>query len=142
MATADLYTSFFNSVLSGANDISGTGTIKCALFDDTFAFDTTHSVFADLTGEIADADYAQVTLSGVIITTNGATLPFEVNYDCDDISFGTAVNISAYHAVIYDSTNDSLLFHVDFGGVKESVDGEFTLQIDAAGLFDQVIDTA
>lgn len=142
MATADLYTSFFESALGGAIDITSTGTVKCALFDDTFTFDPTHSVFADLTGEITDTDYSQQNLSNIILTLNASSLPYELNYDCDNISFGTSVSISAYHAVIYDSANDALLFHVDFEGLQESVDGTFELQIDSNGLFDIITDTA
>ena len=141
MITANLYTSFFEAALGGEVDISDAGTIKVALFDDTFVFNPEDDAFADLSGECDDADYSQEAVSNPVITLNADNLPYQVNYDCDNVSFGTEVSISAYHAVFYDSANDKPLFYIDFGGEQEAENGTFELTIDSNGLFDIVTES-
>lgn len=142
MATSELYPEFWNALFDGAT-AADLDNLVCTLHDDTNGFDETHSVWSDVSGsEIGDTDYASQSLTGITITTNQASLPWTVDVDCDDITFGTSVNISAYHAIIRDADTDQLLFHVDFGGLKESVDGEFTLQIDSNGLLAEEVKSA
>lgn len=140
MATAKMYPEFFNLLLNGS---AKADSLTCTLHDDTNGFNETHSVWADVSGsEITDTDYSEQSLSNISITTENSSLPYEVNLDADDITFGTSVTISAYHAIIRDDVNDNLLFHVDFGGLEESSSGEFTLSLDSNGLFDIVVETA
>ena len=143
MITADLYTSFFEEALGDGVDITGSGTIKVALFDDSFSFDPTHAAGADLTGEITNQDdYSQAEVPNPAVTLNADNLPYQVNYDCDDVSFGAEVTISAYHAVFIDTGNDKPLFHIDYDGVQEAENGTFKLEIDPNGLFNLTTEAA
>ena len=88
--------------------------------------------------EIADAGYARVTLGGITVNHSSGT----VTFDCNDISFGTAVTLSAKRAAIYDDdhASDALLCVVDLNtagtaSVAASTNGTYQLTIDAAGVF-------
>ena len=138
--TANIYGNFFNNSLN-ANipDLEGAGNLECMLLDANHSFDETNNTVSDIVAnEIADADYAREALTTVAVTQSTGT----VNVDADDISFGTTVNISASHAVIYtvgtDDTDSYLMFDINFGETQESVDGEFTLTLSDDGLFDVV----
>lgn len=139
--TASLYGNFFENALNALiPDLEGAGNVECMLLDANHTFDEANNTVSDINAnEIADADYARQALTTVAVTDDGAGT---VNVDADDISFGTTVSISASYAVIYtvgtDDTDSYLLEHIDFGGVQESVDGEFTLTLSADGLFDVV----
>jgi len=138
--TANIYGNFFdNALMANIPDLEGEGNLECMLLDANHTFDETNNTVSDINAnEIADADYTRQTLTTVAVTQDTGT----VNVDCDDISFGTTVSISASYAVIYtvgtDDTDSYLMEHIDFGGVQESVDGEFTLTLSADGLFDVV----
>jgi hypothetical protein len=111
----------------------GTGgdTIKVALYDNSHAFTATDTVYTS-TNELATAGgYTQggATLANQSVTT-GATTKF----DGDDTAWTTAT-FTAYHAVIYDSTNtSSLICSIDFGGAKTVASGTFTISWNAAGI--------
>ena len=139
-ASAELYANFFSNAF-GANipDMEGADNLECMLLDSNHTFDEANEFVDDINAnEIDDSDYSRQLLDNVAVTQNTN----EINVDADDITFGSSVSISASYAVIYalntDDTDSPLLFHVDFDGQEESVDGEFTLQVDANGLFDVV----
>lgn len=138
--TAELYANFFQNALSAnINDIEETDGLECMLLDANHSFDEDDEFVDDIVAnEVTDSDYSRQTLTNVVLTRNIN----EVNLDADDISFGTNINLAASYAVIYqaktDDTDSLLLFHVDFDGQEEAVDGAFELQVNESGLFDIV----
>ena len=63
--------------------------------------------------------------------TEGATF----KWDADDETWTITGSLSAYHAVIYDTTNsDSLISSIDFSGVKTATDGDFKIEWNASGI--------
>ena len=138
--SAELYAQFFENALRGnLDDLEDEEALECMLLDSNHTFDEEDEFVEDISAnEIDDADYSRQSLTNVAVTQNTN----EVNVDADDITFGDRVSISANYAVIYalntDDDDSPLLFHVDFDGQEESVDGEFTLQVDDNGLFDVV----
>jgi len=130
LAIANIYSNYFKNILNGDANV---GNLKCALLDVNGTFDNLNEDWVDISAnEIADADYAQQVLTGVVVSVSGNT----VNLTADNITFGNPVNITANNAVIYDSLNNKLMFHVDFETVQESINSEFTLNVNASGLFD------
>jgi hypothetical protein len=111
----------------------GTGgdTIKVALYDASHAFTATDTAYT-ATNELATAGgYTRddKVLGGQTVTTAATTV-----FNGDDTAW-TSATFTAYHAVIYDSTNTkSLICSIDFGGAKTVAAGTFTLVWDAAGI--------
>ena len=113
----------------------GTGgdTIKVALLNNSHSFTATNTVWGD--------DSANELANGNGYTTNGATLAGQTvttaattKFDGDDTAWTTA-SFTAYHAVIYDSTNtSSLICSIDFGGAKTVSSGTFTIQWHTNGI--------
>ena len=138
--TAELYAKFFQNALNGnLDDLEGADNLECMLLDSNHTFDEENEFVEDISAnEIDDDDYSRQSLTDVAVTQNTN----EVNVDADDINFGDEVTISASYAVIYqsqtDDTDSPIMFHVDFDGEQESVDGEFTLEVHADGLYDLV----
>jgi len=138
--TVNLYGNFFNNALNSLiPDIEGAGNLECMLLDANHTFSETDNTVSDIVAnEVVDADYTRQALSNVVVTQATGT----INVDADNISFGASTSISASHAVIYtvgtDDTDSYLMEHINFGGVQESVNGEYTLTVDANGLYDVV----
>ena len=143
-ATAELYAQFFKNALNGnINDLEGADNLECMLLDANHSFSEADQFVNDIVAnEIADEDYSRQSLTGVSVTQGTDTNSNLINLDADNISFGTTVTISASYAVIYhsktDDTDSPVMFHVDFDGEQESVDGEFTLDVNDNGLYDVV----
>ena len=142
--TAEIYAQFFKNALRGnLDDLEGAGALECMLLDTNHSFsEADQSVDDIVSNEIADEDYSRQSLTGVSVTQGTDTDTNLIKLDADDISFGTTVSISASHAVIYtvgiDDTDSYLMFDINFGETQESVDGEFTLEVHADGLYDVV----
>jgi len=142
--TAELYSNFFKNALQGnINNLEGVGALECMLLDVNHTFDEANEFVSDIViNEIADVDYARQTLTGVSVVQGTAAETNLITVDAGDITFGDPVTISANYAVIYqsqtDDTDSPLMFHVDFDGLQESVDGAFVLEVHADGLFDVV----
>jgi hypothetical protein len=118
--------------MTGAVNLGDGGdTIKIALYDDGHAFTATDTVYTN-TNELASANgYTRDTkeLTGQAVTAGATT-----KWDADDVAW-TSATFTAYHAVIYDSTNTkSLICSIDFGGAKTVASGTFTIVFDAAGI--------
>lgn len=109
----------------------GGDTIKIALYDNSHAFTATDTVYTS-TNELATAGgYTRddKTLAGQAVTEGATT-----KWDATDVAW-TSATFTAYHAVIYDSTNTkSLICSIDFGGAKSVSSGTFTIIFDAAGI--------
>jgi hypothetical protein len=128
-----IYNVFKGKLMTKALNL-GTGgdTIKVALYDGSHAFTATDTVYT-ATNELADAvgGYTRdsKTLTGQSVTTGATT-----KWDADDVAW-TSATFTAYHAVVYDSTDTkSLICSIDFGGAKTVAAGTFTISWDAAGI--------
>lgn len=140
MASANVYPNFFMRCFgSDIPDLESAGNLECMLLDAGHSFDTSDDNVADISiNEIGDVDYDRQVVTGVIVSRTLGV----VNIDCNNISFGAEVTISAHHAVIYvvggtDSTS-YLMFHVNFEGEESSTAGAFELQIHSDGLIDVI----
>ena len=142
--TAEIYARFFKNALNGnIDDLEGADNLECMLLDTNHSFSEADEFVDDIVAnEIDDADYSRQALTGVSVSQRADADDNQINLDADDITFGDPVSISANYAVIYhsktDDTDSPVMFHVDFDGEQESVDGEFTLEVHADGLYDLV----
>ena len=123
-----IYTAFKEDLMTKAVNL-GTGgdTIKVALLSDSHSFSAANSVWGDVS--------ANELANGNGYTTNGATLGSQAvtagtttKFDAADTAW-TEATFTAYHAVLYDSTNtSSLICSIDFGGAKTVSANTFTIQ--------------
>lgn len=125
-----IYSVAKGDLLEGAIHLGDAGdTIKVALYDNSHAFTATDTVYT-ATNELATAGgYTRddKVLAGQAVTT-GATS----KWDATDTAW-TSATFTAYHAVIYSSTNTkSLICSIDFGGAKTVSAGTFTIIWDAS----------
>jgi hypothetical protein len=102
----------------------------------------THVDYEDILNECADGDYDQVALTGKAVTSETGG---EVQFTCDEISFGASVSITARYLFILKGTAaspanaDEILGHIDLDGAGNisSVAAEFSFTPDATnGLFE------
>jgi hypothetical protein len=94
----------------------------------------THSTLSAITNEVTAApeyDAGGAILANVAVYTDLATSAARLSGD--NITWGGST-IDATGAVIYDSTNNVLVAYIDFGGLKSSTAGDFTIQWNANGI--------
>ena len=123
---------FKEQLLDGDHDISS-DTINLALFTDSATLNANTTAFS-ATNEVGDSGtYASggATLlnASVSLTKTNATASTAF-VDFDDLSFTTAT-ISAQAALIYNTSSantNAAICVIDFGGVKSSTAGTFTIQ--------------
>jgi len=132
-----IYDCFKVDLMSGdVNLANGGDTIKVMLLDNSHAFNASHTVNTDVNGNelAASGNYTTggATLAGqaVSMAANTAT------WDATDTAWASAT-FTAYHAVLYDTTNsNSLICSIDFGGAQTVASGTFTIQWDADGIIE------
>ena len=122
-------------IINGDIDLND-DTLKCKLLTTSYTPAATHSTVSNLTNEVTDSDYSVQTITGAAVTETGGT----VKFDCNDISFGSSVTITAKYAVLYSDTHasDALICYVDLntgGGSVASTAGSFSIVINASGVF-------
>lgn len=129
-----------NAFQGAITDIGDVGTdIRVALLSDTHTPGVdTHDNWDDVSAdEVSGTNY---TAGGEEITNKTWSLDGSTyTFDGDNVTWADST-ISAGYAVIYDDTPEGdtdkkLLCLVDFEGVEESEDGDFTLDWDASGIF-------
>ena len=129
-------TSFKVQLLSGAQNFN-TGTTKVykiALFTSSASLGAATTTYSGSTsGEVANGGGYTTggkTLTVSQIPTNGGsgTTAF---IDFDDVTW-TAATITAAGALIYNSTDDTAVAVLDFGGDKTATNGNFTIVFPAA----------
>ena len=126
-----------------ANQINwASDTIVAVLANASYAPAATHSTYADIsTNIITDVGYAPVALTNkTSVRTNGTIL-----WDCDDISFGTNVTLTAKYLAIFKraagalASTDQFIGYVDLnvgaGLSASSTNSDFRLNT-TSGLFD------
>jgi len=118
-------------------------TIVAVLLSNAYAPALTHSTFADISAtQIVDEDYLPVALAGKTSTRTGAVITF----DCDNISYGNSVTISAKYLVLVKratgalASTDQLVGYIDLNTdspstVAVSVTASFAVNT-PTGLFD------
>jgi hypothetical protein len=123
---------FKEQLLDGDHDISS-DTIKLALYTDSATLDANTSAYSasNEVGNSGSYSAGGGTLAGanVSLTKTNATASTAF-VDFDDLSFTTAT-ISAQAALIYNTSSANVnasIAVLDFGGVKTSTNGTFTIQ--------------
>ena len=145
MAALNFYDTFRRKEASGNGGIDLTTlTIKCALVTSVYTVDQNlHDFWDDANAnEVSGTNYTAGgnTIANITDALSGAGL---VTIDGDDpatwLQSGAGFS-NARRAIIYrdtgtPSTSELILYSDDFGADKGNVDGDFTIQIDAAGIF-------
>ena len=84
--------------------------------------------------EVSDADYSRQTLATVTVTETGGT----VSWNSADISYGSAVTITAKYLALFSTTaSNDLVCYVDLdtgGGSVSSSNSTFQVSINANGI--------
>lgn len=117
--------------------------IKAALVSSTYVLDQNlHDFFADITGEVSGTGY---TAGGNALANGAATVSGGglVTVDLDDpavwaqngAGFTNARRVIIYHDTGVAATSRLIGFSDDFGADKGNVDGDFTVTLNASGLF-------
>lgn len=147
--TSAVCTSFKVELLEGKHDFNASAghTFKIALIkaSPTGTYGAATTSYTNVTGnsdEVAGAGYASggATLTNVNPTSSGTT----GFIDFADVTWSTAT-ISASGAIIYNSTTDggtgtgNAVAVIDFGGVKTSTSGDFTIQFPAADASNAIV---
>ena len=136
--TWQVYFTALERLMDGSYDLD-THSFICALLDNAYTPDlVNHNDGTDVFGdEIADTDYARVTLTSVTWDETNGT----VTWDAANIDFGTTVDIAARYAVVFNDTHaeDGLVCYLDLndGGSTNvsSSASQFLIQIAATGIF-------
>ena len=123
---------FKEQLLEGDHDISS-DTLKLALYTNAATLDANTSAYS-ATNEVGDSgDYSAgggtLANANVSLTKTNATASTAF-VDFDDLSFDNAT-ISAQAALIYNTSSanvNAAIAVIDFGGVKTSTSGTFTIQ--------------
>ena len=111
---------------------SGGDTVKVALMNNSHTFTAGNTVWSDVSA--TEASGTNYTAGGATLANKAVTVAATTKWDADDVAWATAT-ITAYHAVVYDTTNtNSLVCSFDFGGAKTATAGTFTIQWDANGI--------
>lgn len=135
---ATLYGNGVKNMCNGTVDYD-TDTIKMALTTSSYTPNQdTHEFFDDVTNEVVGTGY---TADGATIGTKAITVDTtndQVEFDCADITWSSST-ITARYGVLYKDTGTAstspLIAYFDFGADKSSSGGDFTLTVDAEGLF-------
>lgn len=132
--SSGIYTAFKEDLMTKAVNL-GTGgdTIKVALLDGDHSFSAANSVWGDVSSnELANGN--GYTTNGATLGSQAVTAGTTTKWDAADTTW-TSATFSAYHAVIYDSTNtSSLICSIDFGGEQAVAAANFTIQWHADGI--------
>ena len=123
---------FKQQLLDGDHDISR-DTLKLALYTDSASLDANTSAYS-ASNEVGDsgsysAGGGTLANASVSLTKTSATASTAF-VDFDDLSF-TSATISAQAALIYNTSSanvNAAIAVIDFGGVKTSTSGTFTIQ--------------
>lgn len=122
-----IYTAFKEDLMTKAVNL-GTGgdTIKVALLNNSHSFSAANSVWGDVSAnELANGN--GYTTNGETLGSQAVTAGTTTKFDAADTAW-TSASFTAYHAVMYDSTNtSSLICSFDFGGAKTVASGTFTI---------------
>ena len=123
---------FKQQLLDGDHDISN-DTLKLALYSATATLDSNTSAYtaSDEVGDSGSYSAGGGTLANANVSlTKTSPTASTAFVDFDDLSF-TSATISAQAALIYNTSSantNAAIAVLDFGGVKTSTNGTFTIQ--------------
>ena len=125
-------TSFKEQLLSGEQNLSSGGdTYKLALYNSSYTGNVATTTIYTTGNEVANSGTYSAgggTLANQAVSVDGTT----ALVDFDDLSF-TSATINARYALIYrDGTPTKAVCVLDFGAVKTSTSGTFTITFPAA----------
>ena len=135
-----LYDSAKKDILDGTVDLD-TDTIKAILVTSSYTPSAAHDTYSDVSAtECADADYTAQTLTATAFTLTAGT----VKYDAADVTYGTAVSITAKYMILVKQAGaglvagDKLVGYVDLdsgGGSVTSTSSDYIVRFNASGIF-------
>lgn len=129
-----VYTEMIYKALSGNLNLSA-DTIKCALMNSSHSYNPENTVWSDVSAnEISGTGYTSggASMTGLSVTKD--TTNHKVKFSANNVSWANAT-LTAYHAVLYDTTrSNTLLASIDFGGPQSVTNGTFTIQWNANGI--------
>lgn len=124
-----------NFVTPGGNGV------KCAIVTGTYTQSDAHDYFDDITNQVTGDNY---TAGGNVMSTGTVVLSAgTVTVDIGDpatwgvhaTGFSTGRRAIIYHDTGTASTSRLIGYSADFGADKGNVDGDFTITVNASGLF-------
>ena len=117
-----------NATLDWSNDI-----LKIGLLDTNHTFTAADDTWADISAnEVSGTGY---TAGGGTLDNCAVTEAVPNKLDCDNEVWTITGSMSAFHGVIYNTSNsDSLIVSFDFGGEQAVTDGTLTIQWNASGI--------
>jgi hypothetical protein len=123
------------TILGLANLASGGDTIKVALMAVGHSFIATHNTWADVSANDI-GNKVVYTAGGMTLADQSVTQGATSYFDGTDFSAGPAETLTAYHAVLYDTTvgPNNLLCSIDFGGAYTCTNGTFQITWNASGI--------
>jgi len=136
---ANLIYDSFKGGMNGDFDWDDAGqAIKVMLVQSGYSPVNTHDFKSDITNEASGTNYSAggQTLNGRSVTIDNGNN--KAVYDATDALWASS-SVTARGAVIYKDTGNAstspLVGYVDFGSDKQSINGDFTIQWSADGIF-------
>ena len=131
-AASGIYDGFMYDMAAKAVDMDS-DTFKVGLLNNSHTFTAANDTWADVSAnEVSATGY---TAGGGTLASPAITEAATFKWDATDQTWTITGSITAYHAVIYDTTNaDSLVCSIDFGAAKTATDGDFKIQWNASGI--------
>jgi len=114
-----------------ALDFDG-GTVKVALFTNTYTPALTDTLYSGLSGEVATGN--GYTTGGIALGSPAFTGTTTVVFDADDSTWTFTASKTMRYAVIYETGTSRVIAYVDFGSDQTS-SATFTLTWNASGIF-------
>ena len=127
-----VYNRFKANLMNKVVDLES-DTIKVMLLNNSHTFSAANTIIGDVSAnEVSATGY---TAGGEVIDNKSVTEAATTKWDADNEVWTITGSMTAYHAVLYDTTTaDNLIASIDFSGAKTATDGTFTISWNAAGI--------
>lgn len=115
--------------------------IKCAIVTATYTQSDTHDFFNDITGEVTGTNYTAGgnVMSTGVVTESAGTVTVDIGdpatWSQHASGFSNGRRAIIYHDTGVSTTSRLIGYTADFGADKGNVDGDFTVTVNASGLF-------
>ena len=131
--TQSMCTSFKVQLLSGAQNFNTgtTKTYKIALYTSAATLDAATTTYSGTTNQVASGGGYTTGGQTLVITELPTSTGTTAFISFDNVTW-TSATITARGALIYNSTDDTAVAVLDFGGDKSSSNGDFTINMPAA----------